>query len=195
MLKLWYHPLSSFCWKALVGLYELDRPFEPVLVQSPEDWDKLGALWPMKRFPVIEDGGEVFAESSILLEHLGIAIPSLQCRARDRFFDLDIHIHMQRVVADIRAGGAVAPAHRAHIRRAYAYLETWIGDGWVSDGQFTLADCAAAPALWYGDKVAPMRGQFPRVAAYLQRLIARPSFARVLREAEPFMKYFPGVPD
>lgn len=195
MLKLYYHPLSSFCWKALIGLYELDVPFEPISVnlRDPHELARLVALWPMGRFPVVEDRGVAYAESSIILEHLGIAIPDLKCRARDRFFDLDIHMQMQRIVAD-GSGPANAP-QRAHIRKAYAYVESWIGDAWVLGDAFTLADCAAAPALWYGDKVAPMRGEFPRTHAYLQRLIARPSFARVLREAEPFMKYFPGKPD
>ncbi len=198
--ELYYHPLASFCWKALVGLYELDVPFTPITVDLGNAAERatLEALWPMGRFPVLKDAAGVVAESSIILEHIGIAIPSLECRARDRFFDLDIHAFMQRVVSELRTNGAdskALPPLRAQIRKAYAYLETWIGDAWACGDAFTLADCAAAPALWYADKVAPMRGQVPRTAAYLQRLIARPSFARVLREAEPFMKYFPGVPD
>jgi glutathione S-transferase len=177
-VELFYHPLASFCWSYL-------------------------AMCPLGHFPALRDDGRVIVESSIIIEHLGGLIPAtnaLEVRARDRFFDLEIHMQMQKVVGDeLRAAAdkdlfGVAEA-RTKIRTAYAYLESWIGDAWACGETFTLADCAAAPALWYANKVAPMRGQFPRVAAYLSRLEARPSFARVLREAEPFMKYFPGKPD
>jgi glutathione S-transferase len=204
-MELFYHPLASFCWKALIALYERDLPFVPRLVDFSDPAQRASylAMCPLGHFPALRDGDQVIVESSIIIEHLGGLIPAtnaLEVRGRDRFFDLELHIHMQKVVADeLRPGDRKDPfgvaEARTKIRGAYAYLETWIGDAWACGEAFTLADCAAAPALWYADKVAPMRGQYPKVAAYLARLIARPSFARVLREAEPYLKWFPGKPD
>ncbi|HEY0254994.1 MAG TPA: glutathione S-transferase family protein [Kofleriaceae bacterium] len=201
-VELFYHPLASFCWKALIALYERDIPFTATLVDFTDPAQRASylAMCPLGHFPALRDGDQVLVESSIIIEHLGGLVPSLAVRARDRFFDLEIHVHMQKVVGDeLRAPAnkdpfGVAEA-RAKIRTAYAYLETWVGEAWAVGDMFTLADCAAAPALWYANEVAPMRGQFPRTAAYLERLAARPSFARVLREAEPYMTYFPGKPD
>jgi glutathione S-transferase len=202
---LFYHPLASFCWKALIALYERELPFEPRLVDFSDAVQRTSylAMAPLGHFPALREGERVLVESSIIIEHLGGLIPAtnaLDVRARDRFFDLEIHLQMQKVVADeLRPAGqrdpfGVAEA-RAKIRTAYAYLETWIGNAWACGEVFTLADCAAAPALWYADKVAPMRGAYPAVAAYLARLIARPSFARVLAEAAPYLPMFPGKPD
>jgi glutathione S-transferase len=204
-VELFYHPLASFCWKALLALYERDIPFTATVVDFSDAAQRASylAMCPLGHFPALRDDGRVIVESSIIIEHLGGLIPAanaLEVRARDRFFDLEIHMQMQKVVGDeLRAATdkdlfGVAEA-RTKIRTAYAYLDGWIGDAWACGETFTLADCAAAPALWYANKIAPMRGQFPKVAAYLSRLEARPSFARVLRGAEPFMKYFPGKPD
>ena len=191
-VELFYHPLASFCWKALIALYERDIPFTATVVDFSDAAQRASylAMCPLGHFPALRDDGRVIVESSIIIEHLGGLIPpanALEVRARDRFFDLEIHMQMQKVVGDeLRAAPdkdlfGVAEA-RTKIRTAYAYLESWIGDGWACGETFTLADCAAAPALWYANKVAPMRGQFPKVAAYLSRLEARPSFVRVLRE-------------
>lgn len=201
--KLYYHPLSSFCHKALVGLYELGVPFEPVLVDlgDPADRAAFLAIWPMGRFPVLADGGEVVPESSILLEHAddGRLIPAdaaLRVRALDRFFDLDIHVPMQALIADVRrAPGdrdplAVGSAHR-QLDTAYDLVERTIGDGWAIGDRFTLADCAAAPALFYAHLARPIPG--PRARAYLDRLMRRPSVARVIREAVPYFRYYPLV--
>lgn len=204
-MELFFHPLASFCWKALIALYERDVAFDAHLVDfsDPEQRARFLAMCPLGHFPALRVDGRVIVESSIIIEYLGGMIPTanaLDVRARDRFFDLEIHLPMQRVVADElrpidkRDAFGVTEA-RAKIRAAYAYAETWIGDPWACGDELTLADCAAAPALWYADKVAPMRGAYPRLAAYLERLTARPSFARVLREAEPYLSSFPGRPD
>jgi len=211
-LRLHYHPLSSFCWKVLIALYENDTPFEPVLVDLAKEQDRAAfyKLWPVGKFPVIEDTARnwMVPESSIIIEYLdehypgrGRLVPAdpdaaRQVRMRDRFFDLHIHIHMQKIVGDrIRPAGSKDPfgveQARAQMRTALGLVESDIDEHWVMGEAFTLADCAAAPALFYADKVSPLAGDFPRTAAYLRRLSERPSFARVLKEAEPYFAMFP----
>ncbi|HEY3801936.1 MAG TPA: glutathione S-transferase family protein [Kofleriaceae bacterium] len=202
-LTLHYHPLSSFCWKALVGLYELDVPFEKHLVDL-SDADARAAfarLWPLAKFPVLRDGANdrTVPESTIILEYVGGArlIPNLECRLRDRLYDSYIHVPMQRIIgdrlrpADARDAFGVDQA-RAQIEAAYALVDDHVRVGpWAMGNDFTLADCAAMPALFYANKVAPI-ARWTHVAAYLERLQARPSVARVLREAEPYFAMFPG---
>ncbi len=211
-LKLHYHPLSSFCWKVLIALFENDTPFTPVFVDlsKPEDREAFYKLWPIGKFPVIEDAARewMVPESSIIIEYLALHYPgkthllpadadlARQVRMRDRFFDLHIHMHMQRVIGDrLRPMDKKDPLGveqaRASMRTAIAVVESDIGATWAMGDAFTMADCAAAPALFYADKVMPLAGEFPKTAAYLQRLSQRPSFARVLKEAEPYMHMFP----
>jgi glutathione S-transferase len=205
-LTLHYHPLSSFCWKALIGLYELDVPFEQHLVDlsNHEARTALAQLWPMTKFPVLEAGEHAIPESSILLEYVDRdhrLIPAdparaLECRLRDRIYDAYIHAPMQAIVgdhlrpADARDGFGVARA-RAQLETAYAIVDGHVRTGsWAMGDDFTLADCAAFPALYYANRVAPL-GHWTNAAHYLARLTARPSIARVLREAEPYMHMFP----
>ena len=211
-LILHFHPLSSFCWKALTALYENDTPFTPNMVNlgDPDERAALLKLWPICRFPVLEDKarGKVVPESSIIIEYLDRHYPgrtrfipeqadrALQTRLRDRFYDLYLHLPMQKIVgdrlrpADKKDPHGVAEA-RAQLKTSYAIIERQMTDGtWAMGSDFSLADCAAAPSLYYGDKVEPI-GEFKNVSAYLDRLQARPSFARVLREAEPYFGLFP----
>ena len=211
-LILHFHPLSSFCWKALTALYENDTPFTPNMVNlgDPDERAALLKLWPICRFPVLEDKarGEVVPESSIIIDYLDRYYPgrtrfipeqadrALQTRLRDRFYDLYLHLPMQKIVgdrlrpADKKDPHGVAEA-RAQLKTSYAIIERQMTDGtWAMGSDFSLADCAAAPSLYYGDKVEPT-GKFKNVSAYLDRLQARPSFARVLREAEPYFGLFP----
>ena len=212
-LTLYSHPLSSFCQKVLVALYELETPFTAVTVDlsNPAARAELAKLWPPARFPVLHDAANdrAVAESTIIIEYLvqrslGPAelLPSdadaaLMVRSRDRLFDIDIHVPMQKIVNDIRRPEAQrdplgVAAARAQIRTGYRMVEAHVAQGpWACGEAFTLADCAAAPALAYADACEPIGGDLPRTAAYLARLAARPSFARVLREAAPFLKYFP----
>lgn len=213
-LTLHYHPLSSFCWKALVGLYELDLPFEKYLVDlgDPEARAAFARLWPIARFPVLRDEARdrTVPESTILLEYLdGLSkgprrlIPAdpqraLECRLRDRLYDAYIHLPMQKIVGDkIRPAEArdalgVEQA-RAQLETAYALVDEQVGAGpWAMGADFTLADCSAMPALFYANKVAPFEGRWKNLTAYLARLTSRPSVARVLREAEPYFAMFPG---
>jgi glutathione S-transferase len=211
-LRLHYHPLSSFCWKALIPLYENDTPFEKVLVDLGDaaEREAFYKLWPMGQFPVLEDTAQdwMVPESSIIVEYLDQRHPGTvrfvpadpdrarQARMRDRFFDLHIHQHMQKIVGDrIRPDGNKDPFGVDNARRrmttALGLVESDIGDQWSMGAEFTLPDIAAAPALFYADRLAPLAKDYPKTAAYLERLKQRPSFARVLVEAEPYFKMFP----
>jgi glutathione S-transferase len=212
-LRLHYHPLSSYCWKALIALYESATPFEKVFVDlgKQEDREKFLALWPIGKFPVLEDKARdwLVPESSIIVEYVAQHYPgpstllpadpdaARQVRMRDRFFDLHIHNQMQKVVGDrLRPAGQKDPSGvaqaRALMQTAVTMVEGEIGPRWAMGGDaFTLADCAAMPALFYADRVQPLAPAFPKTAAYLERLKQRPSVARVLKEAEPYFAMFP----
>jgi glutathione S-transferase len=212
-LKLYFHPLASFCHKALIALYENGVPFEPVIVDLADDRSSAAfrAVWPMAKMPVLRDEARerTVAESTIVIEYLDAYYPGLtrflpadpdrawQTRMWDRFFDHYVQEPMQKIVTDrLRPAGKDdaygAEQAEAQLQQAYAVIEremaarTWtIGDG------FTLADCAAAPALFYADTVVPFGAAHRELTAYLGRLMARPSFARVLKEAEPYFRLFP----
>jgi glutathione S-transferase len=213
-LTLHFHPLSSFCWKALIGLYELGVPFEKHVVDLSND-EARGAfarLWPIAKFPVLVDHerARTVPESSILLEYVDRSLPggprlipadpdrALECRLRDRLYDAYIHLPVQKIVGDrLRPEDRRDPLGveqaRKQMETAYALADAQLREGpWAVGAEFTLADCAAFPALYYGDKVAPFRDRHPVLAAYFERLVGRPSVARVLEEAEPYLKMFPG---
>lgn len=212
-LTLYYHPLASFCWKVLVALYENDTPFTPVVVDLGDaaSRDAFARVWPIAKFPVLRDETRdwVIPESTIIVEYLAQHHPgpvslvpadadrARQVRMRDRFYDSYVHQPMQKIVgdrirpADARDPFGVAEA-RATLRTAYAMIEAeMVARTWAMGDAFTLADCAAAPALHYANRVEPFGDARPHMAAYLRRLEARPSFARVLREAEPYFAMFP----
>lgn len=212
-LTLHYHPLASFCWKVLVGLYENSTPFEPVIVDlgDPASREAFLKVSPFGKMPVLVDDarGETVIETTIILDYLDQHyrwttrfVPedpdaARQVRLWDRILDNYVHHPMQQVVANrIRPPGqadayGVAEA-QDRLAEAYAYLEPRVGDGWLC-GEFGLADCAAAPALFYADKVRPLGADHPNLTAYLDRLKARPSFARVLGEAGPYFHMFPAA--
>ena len=212
-LKLHYHPLASFCHKALIALYENGTPFEPVIVDlgDPESSAKFRALWPMAKMPVLEDTarGRIVPESTIVVEYLDRFYPgptrlvpeepdlAWQTRLWDRFYDCYVQEPMQKIVLDrLRPEGnrdqhGVEQAKK-QVRSAYDMLEGEMrSKTWAMGEIFTMADCAAAPALFYANAVVPFGEQHGNAAAYLDRLMARPSFARVLEEAEPYFKNFP----
>ncbi|HEX8568917.1 MAG TPA: glutathione S-transferase family protein [Caulobacteraceae bacterium] len=212
-LKLHYHPLSSFCQKVLVALYEQGTPFEPVFVDlgDPAHRAALEKLWPFVRFPVLEDldAGRAVPESSIIIEYLEQRSPgpepllpsdpdaALRTRLQDRFFDIYVHHAMQKITGDrLRPAEARDPFGVEHarglIRTAYGMIERdMAAKTWAMGETFTLADCSACPALFYADWCIPLEGEWPNTAAYLARLKARPSFARVIEEAKPWWKFFP----
>lgn len=199
MITLHMHPLASYCWKVLVGLYETQTPFTPNVVDLSDDAQRaaLVRLSPFGKFPVIQDGTLVVTESTTILERYPALIPeaiAAEVRAQDRFFDLYVHTPMQKIVDDrLRPDGSKDPlgVSRAKETLAIAYDVIEARDGtWAAGEVFTMADCSAAPALYYGNEVAPLDAH-PRTRAYLERLKARPSFARVLDEAAPYFAMFP----
>jgi glutathione S-transferase len=212
-LKLYFHPLASFCHKVLIALYENGTAFEPVFVDlgNPREREALAKLWAPATFPVLRDEARdrTIAESSIIIEYLAQHYPgrvallpadpeaALRVRMQDRFFDLYVHHQMQKIVldrirpADQRDAFGVEQA-RGELRLAYDMLEQDMrGNTWAVGEQFTMADCAASPALFYANEVLPFGASHPGVAAYFARLKARPSCARVLEEAQPYLKNFP----
>jgi glutathione S-transferase len=212
-LKLYYHPLSSYCWKVLIALYENDTAFTPFQVDmdDPAAQAALRAAWSMERFPVITDAarGVTVPETSAIIEYLGLHYPGpfrpvpidadamIETRVMDRLFDNYVMTPMGTVVFNrIRPEGTYdeygVDQAKAMLAKAYAMLEDRIaGRAWAAGDTFTLADCAAAPALWYADRIVPLRADYPALGAYLARLEARPSFARVLDEAAPYLAMFP----
>jgi glutathione S-transferase len=210
-LVLHQHPLASFCHKVLIALYESGTPFERVLVNLGDEASRTAflALSPLGKMPALEDTGRgrtVF-ETSIIIEYLdryhsGSArlIPAdfdaaLDVRLWDRFFDHYIQEPMQQIVSErMRADGSEARAEEAGqaLRRAYAVIEDkLVADGWITGESFTMADCAAAPGLFYAETLVPYGSDFPKLAAYHARLMERASVARVLEEAMPYFKYYP----
>ncbi len=215
-LKLYAHPFSSYCQKVLVALYENGTPFEWCLL-SPEhpqvlrDW---ATLWPLKRMPLLVDGDRTVVEASVIVEYLGLHHPgpvpllpadprvALDVRSMDRFFDNYISTPQQKIVFDSlrpeaeRDTRGVADA-RAMLDTAYGWLDqAMAGREWAVGETFSLADCAAAPFLFYADWTHRIDPSFANVLAYRQRLLARPSFARAVDEARPYRPLFPlGAPD
>jgi glutathione S-transferase len=212
-LTLYYHPLASYCWKALIALYENDTAFEPVIVDlmEPASAAAFKKVWPIGKFPVLHDKarGVTVPEATIVIEYLARhhpgrmqlvpSDPDLAWRTRlgDRFHDHYVNDPMGKIVTDrIRPAGRNDPHG---VEEARALLSTSLGmveaemagRTWAVGEAFTMADCAAAPALFYADKVMPFIATHPHAAAYLGRLKQRPSFARVLAEAGPYFKMFP----
>jgi glutathione S-transferase len=215
-IKFYGHPFSSYCQKVLTALYENGIPFEWCVLtpDNPELAAEFAALWPLKRFPLIVDGDRTVMEASIIIEYLGLhhsgpvqlipadAKAALDARTMDRFFDNYIHTPLQKIVFDSlrpaadRDSSGVAEA-RAMLDAAYAWLdEKMTARTWATGETFGLADCSAAPALFYADWAHPVPTAYANVRAYRQRLLARPSFARAVDEARPYRSYFPlGAPD
>ena len=212
-LKLYFHPLASFCHKALIALYENGTPFEPVIVDLMDEASSAAfrAVWPMAKMPVLRDEARdrTVAESTIIVDYLDAHYPGTtrflpadpdrawQTRMWDRFFDHYLQLPMQKIVTDrLRPAGrndawGVEQAS-AQLHEAYEVLEQEIAaKTWMLGDTFTLADCSAAPALFYANTVVPFAETQKNLAAYVGRLMARPSFARVLEEAEPYFTLFP----
>ncbi|MFP3582986.1 glutathione S-transferase family protein [Paraburkholderia sp. SIMBA_055] len=215
-LKLYAHPFSSYCQKALIALYENSTPFEFRLLahDDPQIMAEFAELWPIRRFPVLVDGERTVTEASIIIEYLGLYYPgpvalvpadaraALDVRSMDRFFDNYISTPQQKIVFDRLRPDAERDVRgvteaRAMLDTAYAWLDkTMAAREWAAGDTFSLADCAAAPALFYADWSHAIDPAFAHVRAYRERLLARPSFARAVHEARPYRPLFPlGAPD
>ncbi|MGZ3311678.1 MAG: glutathione S-transferase family protein [Xanthobacteraceae bacterium] len=212
-LKLYFHPLSSFCQKALVALYENDTPFEPHIVDLADAKSSAAfkAIWPIGRFPVLRDEANdcTVPESSIIIEYLAQHYPgktqlvpadaelARQVRLQDRFYDLYVNVPMQKVVTDkLCPSGKNDPhgveAARTLLHTACGMIEQDMATKtWAMGDAFTMADCAAAPALFYANMLTPLGDAYPNAAAYLRRLMDRPSFARAIKEARPYFALVP----
>lgn len=212
-LKLYFHPLSSFCQKVLVALYENATPFEPSIVDvgNAAEAAKFKAIWPIGKFPVLRDDAlrHTIPESSIIIEYLGQHYPgktrlvpanadlAWQTRLRDRFYDLFVNVNVGKIVTDrLRPAGQNDPfgveQAKAQLQTAYGIVDREMATRrWAIGDEFTMADCAAAPALFYANMVLPYGATHKNAAAYLERLMQRPSYARALKEAEPYFALMP----
>jgi glutathione S-transferase len=212
-LKLYAHPFSSYCQKVLIALYENGTPFTYRMLEDTGAMAELESLWAHKKFPVLVDNDASVIEASIIIEHLGLHHPgpvrlfpadpsaALSVRFMDRFFDNYVMTPMQKIVGDClrpeadRDPSGVAEAH-ARLDTSYHWLERTLTGGAWACGEFSLADCAAAPSLFYADWVHPIPDTLGVARAYRARLLARPSVARAVDEARPYRSYFPpGAPD
>lgn len=212
--RLYAHPFSSYCQKVLTALYENATPFDYRNLEDPQNSAELAALWPMKRFPVLVDGERTVLEASCIIEYLQLRHPgptrlipadadaALEVRMLDRFFDNYVSTPQQKVVFDALTAEADRDPHgvakaRAMLDTAYAWLDARMATRrWATGEAFTLADCAAAPFLFYADWTHAIAPRFANVHAYRARLLARPAFKRAVDEARPYRGYFPlGAPD
>jgi glutathione S-transferase len=207
-LVLHFHPLSSYCHKVLIGLYERGTPFEARVLDLSQTAAEFAALWPTAKIPLLVDGERVVPETSIQLEYLDAHYPGppmlpadaearLEARLWDRLFDQYVMTPMQKIVADrLRADGEKDPRGvenaREMLAMAYDLIEGhMVGRNWAAGEAFSLADCAATPALFYAGIIEPWGEARGELSAYFERLLARPSVARTLSEARPFFEYFP----
>jgi glutathione S-transferase len=213
---LYSHPFSSYCQKVLIALYENGTPFDTRMLgpDDPDAYAELVSRWPVKRFPMLLDGERAIHEGSIIIEYLQQHYPgpvrlipdeaeaALEVRMLDRFFDNYMSTPQQKIVFDaMHAEGEQDPRGvadaRAMLDAAYGWLEARMHcREWAVGDAFTLADCGAAPFLFYADWTHPISDRFPAVIAYRRRLLDRPSFARAVDEARPYRPLFPlGAPD
>ena len=212
-LRLLYHPLSCYCQKVLIALYENDTPFEPHIIDLADSISsaELKKVWPIGKFPVLRDEAmdRTIPESSIIIEYLAQhyagkteLVPAdaelaRQTRMRDRFFDLYVSVPVGKVVTDrLRPAGKNDPygmeQAKAMLQTTYGMVDAEMGTRtWAMGETFGMADCAAAPALYYANLVMPLAPAFKDAAAYLDRLMHRPSFARAIDEAAPYRSLFP----
>ena len=212
-LTLYFHPLSSFCHKALIALYENETPFERSIVDLADanSSAQFKKVWPIGKFPVLRDDARdrTVPESSIIIEYLAQHYPgrtqlvpadpelASQTRMRDRFYDLYVNVPMQKVVTDRLRPSGRNDLHG--VEEAKALLQTACGlvdqematKTWAMGEAFSMADCAAAPSLFYANMVMPLGDTYKNAAAYLGRLMKRPSFARALEEARPYFAFIP----
>jgi glutathione S-transferase len=208
-LTLYYHPLSSYCHKALIALYENGTSFEKRFINLGDAADRaaLESIWPIAKFPVLSDAvrNRDIPEATLIIEYADHYYPgaqplvprdwdeALEVRLWDRFFDNYVHTPMQQIVADRMSGSkADLASQRRLLRTAYDMLDSRLARrDWVAAKQFSLADCAAAPALFYGSILQPFPEQCTHLHGYFERLVNRASCRRVLEEAKPFFQYFP----
>lgn len=206
---LYAHPFSSYCQKVLVALYETGTPFELRRIDDEAHMAELAARWPLRRFPILVDGGGTVLEASTIIEHLQLHHPSpvrlipedpaaaLEVRMMDRVFDNYVSTPQQKCTFDAIRPAEARDAHgvaeaRAMLETIYAWLDARLADRtWAAGETFSLADCGAAPFLFYAQWTHAIPERHAHLRAYRRRLMNRPSFARVLEEARPYRSFFP----
>jgi glutathione S-transferase len=211
MLTLYSHPLSSYCWKVLIALYDSDIPFEARMVNlgDPKARAEYLEMSPFGKIPTLKDGDRVILETSIMIEYLAMKFPkaaglvpkdpeaALKVRGLDRFFDLYLNTLLGKVTTD-----KLRPADKRDamgVEMAMSDMRTAVGiverdmahSTWAAGDVFTMADCAAAPALFYVNNIIPYAKDRPNTARYLDRLLQRPSVARAIEEAKPYFHMVP----
>ena len=212
-MELYAHPFSSYSQKVLIALYANATPFVYRNLEDPEANAELATLSPLKRFPVLVDSGRTILESSTIIEHLQLHHPGptrmipdgdagIEARMLDRIFDNDVMTPMQKIVLDTLRPETGRDAHgvaqaRGFLDVIYAWLDRRLANHtWATGDAFTLADCAAAPSLFYADWAHEIATGYAHLRAYRTRLLAHPSVARAVNEARPYRNYFPlGAPD
>lgn len=215
-ITIYGHPFSSYTWKVLIALYESATPFEfhTISPEHPGNAAEWLRRWPLRKFPLLVDGERQVVETSTIIEYLQLAHPgaamlipvdamaALDVRFMDRFFDLHVMDAAQHAVNGAITGDPVKRSDGLALSieklgLAYGWLETRLAEhGWACGGDFTMADCAAAPSLFYADWVHRIPEACPKLRAYRARLLARPSVARVVDGARPYRPLFPlGAPD
>jgi glutathione S-transferase len=208
-LTLYYHPLSSFCHKVLIALYENNVEFERRIIDFGNEADRaeLHAIWPFNKFPVIRDHARKrdVAESTAIIEYLDhyfagtrSMLPAdweaaFEVRFWDRVFDNYVQRPMQQIVSGrLKSSDADLINERTTLTTAYRTIDQHMASRiWVSGQDFSVADCAAAPALFYASTLQPFPAELKHLSAYFDRLLRRPSFARVLEEAKPYFYMYP----
>ena len=211
-LELFGHPFSSYTWKTLIPLYETDTLFEFRDISGdeyPENEAAFLGYWPVGKFPLLVDDGEPIMESSVIVEYVAPALvpvdpeAALEVRMLDRIFDNHVMTPMQAIVAEhlpfitpTPDKGRIARA-RSALDKVYSWLNARLaGRECAAGDEFTLADCAGAPSLFYADWAHPIPEEFGTLRNYRKRALARPSVARVVDEARPYRHLFPlGAPD
>jgi len=211
-LELFGHPFSSYTWKALIALYESDTPFTFRNIagnEFPENEAAFLEHWPVGKFPLLVDDGVPVMESSIIVEHVAPALVpddrdlALEVRTLDRIFDNHVMTPVQAIVAEHLPFITQTPDEariaraRASLDKVYPWLDARLaGRRWAAGENFTLADCAGAPSLFYADWVHPIPEPLTSLKGYRARALARPAVARVIDEARPYRHLFPlGAPD
>ena len=212
-LTLHHHPLASFCWKVVLALEEKQLAYDSVIVNLGDAQSRADhlALWPIGKMPVLVDAarGRTIAETSIIVEYLedhhpgalpllpGDADTRLDVRLWDRVFDLYVQVPMQKFVSDyLRPADGKDPVGLADARTmlatAYTMLDAHLADRrWAAGEAFSMADCAAAPGLFFANIVQPFAADHPNLAAYFERLVERASFRHVIAEAQPYFEFYP----
>ena len=213
-MKLFAHPFSSYCWKVLIALYEGDVAFDYAHLEDPGHSAELARLWPIKLFPVLVDGERVIVETTAVIEYLAATqasvaplIPSdpvaaAEVRMMDRIFDNYVATPQGKFVYDsLRAEGDRDPYGVAQAGQRLDTIYAWLDERmasrtWACGETFSMADCAAAPSLFYADWTREIPAELTHLKAYRARLLARPSVARCVEDARPYRSYFPlGAPD